>query len=689
VLSLTFPIFVLATWSIAAATLAATALLSRRRAAAVAVAFAGAIGLLLFHGLGYLNVMGDDAFISFRYAKHLADGLGPNWNSTGRVEGYTNFLWVGLLAGVRKVGLDIVVWSRVLGGLSTAATFFFVYRTWRLWADDDGDLDAPVVVGSVFVLLAMTSGLAFYTFSGLETPLFAALVTGSAYLYLRERRVRGSPWSAVALAATAMTRPEGLIVAAVTGLFYASALAEPANRRLALRRILLWAGVFFALYGAYFIWRYEYYGYLLPNTFYAKVGNNLAAFDRGLSYLRRFGSQYQLLPMLVGSAFLLANTRLRHDVAYVAALCGSLLLAVVFEGGDFMAFGRFIVPVLPLIFLTGVAGFAKIIRRTITQPLPALLAVSLALSLTGFSLINESPALLGERLIQRDIRALSPWLRENTPAEFTLASVAVGRLGYYSERDIVDLAGVNDTTIAHTDVADFGTGFPGHERHNEDYVLTQAQPDIIFISLGAGAPRSVEDARLMETVRPLDALLKDPRLWEDYQIAWLFHDGRWYSFLVRNDAVSALTGPGLADQRNLLTSPARSGASAWESLASRLQPAVDGLFVSSTGAEYGTYQSTPSDVRPAPGQRFAAVAWVKGTDSTVGEDIALSLREDDDPAAETMTSARLTAVWQPIVAVRRIEGDDTRFLTVHVTAAGGEADDAFVIREVQLRAIRD
>src|SRR3989442_1472314 len=47
--------------------------------------------------LGYF--LGDDSFISFRYARHLAAGRGLVWNPGERVEGYTNFLWVILMAG--------------------------------------------------------------------------------------------------------------------------------------------------------------------------------------------------------------------------------------------------------------------------------------------------------------------------------------------------------------------------------------------------------------------------------------------------------------------------------------------------------------------------------------------------------------------------------------------------------------
>src|SRR5262245_49795700 len=59
--------------------------------------------------------LGDDAFISFRYARNLSDGSGLVWNPDERVEGYTNFSWVLLLAAGMRIGLEPEVLANVLG----------------------------------------------------------------------------------------------------------------------------------------------------------------------------------------------------------------------------------------------------------------------------------------------------------------------------------------------------------------------------------------------------------------------------------------------------------------------------------------------------------------------------------------------------------------------------------------------
>ena len=54
--------------------------------------------VFLFHVI-YLNCAAEDAFITFRFAKNLANGHGLLWNiGESPVEGYTNFLWLLLSA---------------------------------------------------------------------------------------------------------------------------------------------------------------------------------------------------------------------------------------------------------------------------------------------------------------------------------------------------------------------------------------------------------------------------------------------------------------------------------------------------------------------------------------------------------------------------------------------------------------
>ena len=54
---------------------------------------AAIIALFAAETLLFVDWIPDDAFISFRYARNIADGLGPVFNPGERVEGASNPLW--------------------------------------------------------------------------------------------------------------------------------------------------------------------------------------------------------------------------------------------------------------------------------------------------------------------------------------------------------------------------------------------------------------------------------------------------------------------------------------------------------------------------------------------------------------------------------------------------------------------
>jgi hypothetical protein len=79
----------------------------------------------------------DDAFISFRYARNLARGLGLRYNvgEEPPVEGYSELLWVIAMAIVEWLRGDVTLWSRVLSiaaGVALLSESFFSSSVWRV-----------------------------------------------------------------------------------------------------------------------------------------------------------------------------------------------------------------------------------------------------------------------------------------------------------------------------------------------------------------------------------------------------------------------------------------------------------------------------------------------------------------------------------------------------------------------------
>jgi hypothetical protein len=74
---------------------------------------ASAVGVFLLLTIRLWSYVVDDAFISLRYAKHLAEGQGLVYNIGERVEGYTNLLWTLLLSLAHLLPGDVVIWTKL------------------------------------------------------------------------------------------------------------------------------------------------------------------------------------------------------------------------------------------------------------------------------------------------------------------------------------------------------------------------------------------------------------------------------------------------------------------------------------------------------------------------------------------------------------------------------------------------
>src|SRR5947207_13920041 len=83
--------------------------------------------LLVPHALLF-DFVNDDAYISFVYARNLAEHGQLVFNLGDRVEGYTNFLWTVLLAAFYDIGVVPEIASRILGTAFGIATLYVVMK---------------------------------------------------------------------------------------------------------------------------------------------------------------------------------------------------------------------------------------------------------------------------------------------------------------------------------------------------------------------------------------------------------------------------------------------------------------------------------------------------------------------------------------------------------------------------------
>ncbi|WP_206784040.1 hypothetical protein [Amycolatopsis sp. MtRt-6] len=269
------------------------------------------LGLSLLHQLLFATVT-EDALVTFRYAQNIADGNGPVFNPGERVEGYTNFLWLVLIALPRAAfGADIRTTAVVLSVLAALAcvllSCFLVNRIVAA-ARPEGAEPRPAIGVAAAVLTASAGGLAVYGASGSEVPLFVLLVLAVGYALAARRPVVAG----VLVAFAVMTSPEGLVVAVLAGLWLVGAAVKEKHS--------WWAPVAYALGALVFLvprlaWRATFYQHFLPAPLAAKLGGPLGGhLADGWPYLSGFALAHQgflLLGLVAAVALLLRRPTAR------------------------------------------------------------------------------------------------------------------------------------------------------------------------------------------------------------------------------------------------------------------------------------------------------------------------------------------------------------------------------------------
>ena len=412
----------------------------------------------------------DDAFISFRYADNLAHGKGLVWNEGERVAGYSNPLYTLIMSGAIHLGLDPVTFSHALGLAAFAATLVLTYTlALRL-------LHSAAAALAAMVLLGTNYSFSSYATGGMETGLQAGLFVATIHLLVRS--MDGGSWPAGTLIALSallglalVTRLDSallaIVILPVALACSVRATPQPARR---LARVLCLTVPLAVLAGAWAAWALQYYGDVLPNTYYVKAASP-TSIGRGAAYVYLFLRSYWLLPL---AALLLYFARDLAAAANRALLLPAAMVVLwlsytIRVGGDFMEF-RFLVPILPLCFVL----FAWVIFTEVRwAPLRvALVAVALVGSIQHAYTFRARPMDVESitELADHLSDAGDGWARigkvlgdafEHDPA-VTIAVTAAGAIPFYSRLGAVDMLGLNDRWVAREGLA--LDARPGHQR---------------------------------------------------------------------------------------------------------------------------------------------------------------------------------------------------------------------------------
>ena len=458
--------------------------------------------VLLFSLLGLPMSGIDDANITFVYARHLVDGAGLVYNVGGEwVEGFTSVTgmltaalgyvfvaapeWLLTLANVLLVGFAIGIAGRCIQQQVPAGTVLFY-----CW------------------VFALPTYFVWGTASLLETGIYSALLLMLVTVQLQ------------VVYANSLSRQQAVVF---SGLLIALLLTRPDAMAWALAFLTSWALIlrWRGISGRQFVglmcipliaaaacllaltaFRWQYFGYPLPNTYYAKVSpDRLYNIVQGLKYSIGFvvnnplaGALFlvaavaglsNLIPalraLLSGSKTLSAE---RLAVFLLSALLLSGLTIVVLMGGDYFSGFRFFQPVWPLLVLLLIfvaAGYRPAWLQWSNGAVQRVCIAVVLLFSSGVTWFNlhADPHWYGHqwdiagrgRLMGTELQKI--FANEGLPS---LGVTAAGGTKMTYPGEVVDLLGLNYTPMAHA--PGDRKGITAHASFNKD-VFWQNPPGLV------------------------------------------------------------------------------------------------------------------------------------------------------------------------------------------------------------------
>lgn len=507
----------------------------RRRLAPILSVAVGTLPIGL-HATWYGHWLIDDAAITFAYARSFSEGLGPVIQAgADPVEGFSSPVWLALLALGRLMGLfdhgmlfgipDYVLFPKALALLCCAGLLTVCYLAARKVTPHPW---LPTVL--IGIVLAAIPSFVIWSFSGLENPLYALIVTGLAVLLfhavlagrLHSARIALIAGGLAALAA--LTRPEGLVYAGAYPLVVLGNLRR-ATVWSGVRSMLLSLTVFLVPIGAYFGWRYFTFGRWVSSPSVAKRQGlpTLSDMARPGELVHYVGAPAVLLLVAVVGMLLATAPWWRRGLLSLLVPLGLALFAYAVLEPDWMDQYRFATSVWALGALIGALAVTEMVRQSsrrgrawLAAGLVAALLPTLSTSTSYATDFRTDPNISACYVADRFGRVFNAYADILGVDNASLLLPDLGGSALTSRLTLIDMAG-----LTHNRFADLARA---RDRAGQsDYVYDEVYPTFIHIRQPWSSGTGIGD---------------DPRLVRDYHsIHFDIYQGAPYGDWVRKDAV--------------------------------------------------------------------------------------------------------------------------------------------------------
>ncbi len=443
------------------------------------------------------NTFVDDTFIFLRFARNIVNGHGVVWNiGEDPITGFTSNIYLIICTLITLFTSKPILFLQLFNILLAIIGAIFIYK-WYNVSNPEYKTENFITV----VIIILSPSFQYWMMSGMDALLSA--VSLILFLFFEAKypySVKKSIFSGILVSGLSLVRPE-FIFMVFYQIFYLI------QKKHSLTDILYFVFGFAILFVPFYVAYFIYFDTLLPNTYYAKTGGGIYQIWGGLEYVyisakRMFGkaSILFIIILMMGFSF---KPFIKHW--YVLGIAFSMVLITIVKGGDHFLLGRFFLPVVSL-FLICFPFFLRKCQLIFSKYIDSNSFYLIILITTVFSysvyyhrqfnlVIGLTPEYKFEdlRLTPNFNYRMADWtdhfieigkqLRTICKPDESLAVLPIGAIGYYSEMKIIDMVGLVDKNIAHSDYNEtlLKRWRAGHERGNGQYILSR-NPDYILIN---------------------------------------------------------------------------------------------------------------------------------------------------------------------------------------------------------------
>jgi arabinofuranosyltransferase len=273
--------------------------------------------------------LSDDAYITFRTVDNFKNGHGLTWNIGERVQTYTHPLWMFLHSGLYLFSNEFYFTSITLSLIISLIAFVLILNK------ISASLFNSIIAG---LILIFSKAYVDYSTSGLENPLTNLLIVLFYIVYFSQSPLRKKLFHLSLIASfAALNRLDiMLILLPSLGIQYFKSTERGKNFIVILGGfipLILWE--FFSLF---------YYGFLFPNTAYAKLNTGISRLDlieQGFFYLQDSLYLDPLTFFALITGIMIPFFLRKEDFVPLAFGILLYIIYLINIGGDFMS-GRFL-----------------------------------------------------------------------------------------------------------------------------------------------------------------------------------------------------------------------------------------------------------------------------------------------------------------------------------------------------------